>query len=238
MGPLKGKLLLSLRDQTSLSSPANEATIELERGFSMGPERASVLQVKYTPRFDREGQDKVEVIASAMLDLPQNDMTMRAEASIKSPEQQVVLKAVLRAKSYLFAMEKNSRDPAPLSLIEASRSVSLMKRPCRLNAGMKLSPELTILGQADLSVHPRLKLTPLVAFRASDLKPSVVKLEASGASPGSTFGWKVDLVPARNEASIEVREAMRNGVWIAKATMPTDGAVGGAGVMLKREFRF
>lgn len=235
LGPMQGKLSLSLRDQTSLSNPGNEATLELRRGFSVGDDRLSALELKFTPRFDRDGRDKVEITASTAMRAT-DEVVLTAEASVKSPEQSFDVKAAVKTKGYLLSMEKSSRDPSALSLLEASKQAVVLGKACRFNAGVKLAPELAVVGKVEVALHPRLKLTPMLACRASDLKPSVVKLEASGRSPSNSFAWKVDLVPARSEASVEVREAVANGVWVAKATVPTDGSLGSSAVVLKREF--
>ncbi|KAG8463931.1 hypothetical protein KFE25_000099 [Diacronema lutheri] len=237
LGPLKGKVSLQLRDQTSVSNPVNDATLELQRSFSMGADKVSALKLKYTPCFDRDARDKIDLTASAAV-RPSEDVVLSAEASLRQPGNAFDVKAALKAKGYLLSMEKNSRDASPLSLLEASTQLLVLGKPCGLTAGVRMAPEMSLIGKAELSVHPRLKLTPIVACRASDLKPSVAKLEASGISQSGHVGWKADVMPALNLASVEVREAVHggNGLWTAKATVPTNGALGASSVALKREF--
>ncbi|KAJ1637184.1 hypothetical protein T492DRAFT_834692 [Pavlovales sp. CCMP2436] len=202
IGPLQGKLSLSLRDQTALNNPGNEATLELKRSFSVGGDKLSALLLKYTPRFDRDGKDKIELTASAAVRAAE-DVVLSAEATIKSPDNAFEAKAGAKTKGYQFSIEHNSRDTAPISLLEVSKSIMLAGVACKLNAhsqgsalvlddlwlyvhwflsppqtalGVKLSPDVTVLAKSEVQVTPQIKLTPVISCRASDMKPSVIKV--------------------------------------------------------------
>jgi hypothetical protein len=234
LSPLHGKLILSVRDQTSLSSPGNEAILELRRSFSFGANRLSELLLKYSPRLDRDGRDKVELTASAAV-LAAEDLVLSAEATIKSPDNVFDAKGSVKTKGYLMSVEHNSRDSSPLSRLDIAKPIAVYGKNVRLNAGLRLSPEPTVLGRADIAFSKRFKLSPHLICRTSSWRPSLVKLEASGVAKDEGFGWKMDITPAHNEASIEVRELVEHGVWFAKATVPTDGSVGATSLAIRRE---
>mmetsp|Transcript_10591 Transcript_10591/g.28774 ORF Transcript_10591/g.28774 Transcript_10591/m.28774 type:complete len:252 (-) Transcript_10591:363-1118(-) len=236
VGPLQGRLALSLKDQQTLSSPANEATLELRRSFSAGTDKLGALLVKLTPKFDRDGnaRDKIEVSASAAY-RSADDMILSAEATHRSPDNRFEAKAAVKTRGYTLSLEHDSVDSAAISLVEASKGLLVLGKQCRLNAGVKLVPETTALAKAEVTVTDNLKVTPIVSCRTSDSKVSLVKLEASGIAKGYNIGWKADFIPARHEASLEIKEAVDHGVWIAKATVPTDGAIGTGSIALKRE---
>mmetsp|Transcript_15595 Transcript_15595/g.45597 ORF Transcript_15595/g.45597 Transcript_15595/m.45597 type:complete len:250 (+) Transcript_15595:2647-3396(+) len=234
VGPLQGKLSLSVRDPQTLNSPANEATIELRRSFSAGADKLSALMVKFTPKFDRDGRDKIEVSASAAW-RSADDLILSAEATHKSPENRLEAKGAVKTRGYTLSAEHDSADSAAISLVEASKGVTLLGKACRLNAGVKMVPEPTVLAKAEVVLSDNLKVTPIVSCRTSDRKANLVKVEASGVAKSYNVGWKVDVVPARSEASIEIKEAVEHGVWVTKATVPTDGNIGAASLALKRE---
>lgn len=225
-----------MKDQTTLSSPGNEATLDLRRSLKLGGDSLGALAIKYTPRFDRNGADKLELTASAAVKADGN--VYSGEATVKSPDNVVEAKLAAKVKDYVMTVERSSRDATPVSLLEFAKSTPIFGKDVRFSTGVKFAPETTFLAKADIAVHPRLKLTPVVSMPTSSLKPALVKLEASGVARDSSLAWKVDVTPARNEATIELREGVERGVWVAKATVPTDGNVGTASIAIRREIVF
>jgi hypothetical protein len=225
-----------MKDQTTLSSPGNEAIFDLRRGLNLGGDALGAIALKYTPRFDRNGADKLELTASAAVKADGN--VYSGEATIKSPDNVVEAKLAAKVKDYVMTVERSSRDSNPVSLIEFAKSTPILGKDVRFSTGIKFAPETTLLAKADIAVHPQLKVTPVLSMPTSSLKPTLVKVEASGVVRGSSIGWKADVTPARNEATLELRESVERGVWVAKATVPTDGNVGSASIAIRREIMF
>lgn len=235
---MQGKLSLQLRDQTSLGSSSNDATIEVRKSFSDvrswlgGP----VLVLKYMPRFF-DSRDKVEVTAAGSVKAS-DDAFIDAELTTRAPDTRVDGSATLKTRGYALSVSLDSAKSNVVSLVEMSKVVSVRGRKCLLNAGMKLLPEPMLLAKAEVLLRKDLKVTPIVSCRTSDMQCELVKLEASGFANRDKLGWKVDVLPGRGELNVELREAVSSGLWIVKGSMPVDGSLSAASVALKREIIF
>lgn len=141
-----------------------------------------------------------------------------------------------------FSTERRQRRESAPSMATPRKRLVVFGKLCNLRARFVYAYSLpAVLGTAEVAVHPRLTVSPGILLCDAPNQLLSVILAARGTARRNSIRWSVQLVPALDVASVELREAVANGAWVAKATVPTSDSVLAktlSMVMLRREFVF